>query len=1255
MKVWKSPVLYLGLLLVAAVLTALIAPLVVDWNAYRADLENYGRKLTGRAVTIEGPISARLFPWPRLTVADVHLANLPGLAEKDFASAGSIVVNMQLAGLFSGTIQVESIDIGQPVLAFERTAAGQGNWQFSPAAEVSGNELLGRVKLDQIRLRDGVVRLIDRRREGSVELSNVDAELAAPGIGGPWNMRRGSVSYHERPFEISIATGTYRPGEPFRFGLRAAPGDGSGLAYSFDGASDGGHARGIVRVEPAAGTEGKTDAEGKLRPLVLTAKADASFDDVVFDDISVTPQDTTQGGTLMSGSARVTLGRRIEASAALDASRIDLDEFTGAKANALLREGQGLSLVNSAVGLIPPDVSIGGTLKIASLRAGGEDLDNVAISLSGDREALHVDRFYAGLPGRSEVLFEKGLFLPGKTGAELAGSLAVEANDLRALTGWLWPEGKDGLARVWTGSRGRLKLQTDVSVKPERLRFSGAKYELDGVPGTVDLAIAATATGRPTVDLRIDTGNLDIDNFASGGTAALPAAQGARLADALSFLLPSQSVANLRLTVQAEKLLLNGVEADDIAIDLAAGANGLDLRTVQIGSVGGARLDASGLILDSGNGNDGAIDVTVAAEDPRGLLRLAGLMPGDAAPAWTEVLGKTALDGMLTVKAGKDSPLAEFRVMGTSGDLAITASGGLSGGPALDAIDVKGALELRAPNGETLTRLAGFVPVGSDQSAGRLVLTGSGSPAKGFLADLVVQAFGANFQFNGGRGSDGRLDGKTTLRATNALPLLAALGVPSAALPSGVLVLDGSIGSDAAHPLTLDFSGRMGEQPLKGSVTADPAGKLMANVETGPLSLADVLAASLLVWNGQALRADTAFAAGLPFGLSGEAWITPARLRINDNFEARGVQLVLASSPAETHLELAGKDDAGRDARIRLTSRPEGDDGSRAIEGKIALPVDLGQQLRLASGAAVAAGTGTIEITFAGKGRSPGGALAALAGSGSYRIAGLRLLDINPLAFKAVLGPANDAQSISKAFAALGQGGGLDFGNVDGSVAIEHGVATFSSFAVRTADAEATVKTVADLGQGALDAAVSLTILDSVPRPPMEISFVGPPAGLVRNEDKAELFGQLGVAMMNRGVAELERLRLEQERLAAEEQKARAEDEAKLQDYYAQRDELRLRQRELKVHAALRVRAAEALRQQLEASRAANAEINKAELKQRLRELRVYRRLARAAQVPAEPAPQPKPRPRTAVPRSIPDILLLPPSQQGESPVSPTQ
>jgi len=62
MSIWKSPIFYLGLLLVLLVGGALVAPFVIDWNGYRGSLEAYGARIAGRKVAIAGPIEVRLFP-----------------------------------------------------------------------------------------------------------------------------------------------------------------------------------------------------------------------------------------------------------------------------------------------------------------------------------------------------------------------------------------------------------------------------------------------------------------------------------------------------------------------------------------------------------------------------------------------------------------------------------------------------------------------------------------------------------------------------------------------------------------------------------------------------------------------------------------------------------------------------------------------------------------------------------------------------------------------------------------------------------------------------------------------------------------------------------------------------------------------------------------------------------------------------------------------------------------------------------------
>ena len=1252
MKVWKSPVLYLGVILLAAVITALLAPFVLDWNSYRPGLENYGRKLTGREVTIAGPISVRFFPWPSLTAHDVHIANAPGFKEPEFARAARITARMQLAGLFNGTIDVESIEIDQPVVTIERTSAGEGNWRFIPLADLTRSKLLDRVKLDEITLNGATIRIEDARRgKGAVELKLPQARLASPGITGPWRLTAAGAEYGGKYFDFSVNTGLWAADGPFRFSLHVADADGSGPMFNFDGVSEGDRVTGGVHIETAVKGEGKTDVEGQLRPLLIRSKVVATFDALAFDAIEISSLDPEDGGSLMSGTAKVALGAEISAAAELAAPKIDLGEWVGARVNHVLREGGTLAVADSLLASLPEKLDISASLKVTSLAAGGETLENVELRIEANREAIRVRELSASLPGRSRALFD-GVFFPGKRGAELAGNLALESNDLRQLASWAWPDGKERIAKAWTGSRGRLKLQTELSLTEQRFRISKTQYELDSVPGRGELTV--TAGGGGAIDLRIDAGKLDVDNLFPGGIAAASFGGGLGLP---GFLLPHREARDLRFTVQTGQLLLNGVEARDVTVDIASGSSGIDLKTFEIGAVGGASFNASGLILDAGSGPEGSVGVDIKADDPRGLLRLLGLIPVNKDPVWTRGLGATALKGTVTVKTLDQGPLTGFDVAGRSGDFEISASGSLSGNTDLASVRISASGELKAQSSSSLAGLAGFIPATSDQSAAGVIVTGSGSLAEGFLADIKLDAYGTRLNFNGtlGGAAPDAVDGKLRLRSTDAGPLFAAVGLPSATLPAGVLVLDSEVTSEAGSIALPDIEGRFGMSRIGGQLTWMPGGKITGNLDTGPLALDDVLAASFLSWNGLPPERDAPLAASLPLGLTGEIWIQPESLKIHDTFTASDVQIGITATAGEIRLAMFGKDASGRDATIDLGSR--GADGNRTLEGKVKLPIDLAQQLRLAGGSPVAEGTGSVELSFKAKGRTPAGSMAALEGSGSYEIKSLKLLNISPGNFTLALANAQDMAGLNTAFDALRGGDGIGGGDVRGSITVANGVATFLPIAIATEDADAVVTAFAEPAAGLIDISATLSLKARSGLPPMEISYAGPPKELARNEDKGELSSKLGYGIMQKDVAELERMQKEQLRLAAEEEKLREADEEKLEAYYAQRDEVQLRRRELKVHAEMRVLEAEKLRQKLESERAANAEINRSEIRQRTRELKVHKRLARLAKqqeaIKVLPAPhaepavmEPEPEPEKKLFRFPQIFPARPPSQQ---------
>ena len=66
----------------------------------------------------------------------------------EFATVDRAVIRMSLAGLMSGNIEVQSIEVERPAITLERRDGGDGNWVFSPSESVVNSDMLRKVRLD---------------------------------------------------------------------------------------------------------------------------------------------------------------------------------------------------------------------------------------------------------------------------------------------------------------------------------------------------------------------------------------------------------------------------------------------------------------------------------------------------------------------------------------------------------------------------------------------------------------------------------------------------------------------------------------------------------------------------------------------------------------------------------------------------------------------------------------------------------------------------------------------------------------------------------------------------------------------------------------------------------------------------------------------------------------------------------------------------------------------------------------------------
>ncbi len=1207
MKVWKSPVFYFGIVLVLAVLSAMLAPVVVDWGKYRPALEAYGEKLTGRKVEIAGPIAVRLFPWPRLTAQDVHVANPEGEPEKWFATADQIVVRMNLGALLNASIQVESITIQHPTVRLRRAPDGNGNWIFNPAERIRNSRLLEQVRLDQITLNDGLLILSDDRRGDQAELKNVNATFSALNLAGPWRSA-GSFDYDGMPLAFTANMGTWATDEPLSLALRVSSRDNSGYSYFLDGTSEAGRFDGTLRLDPTQSPDGRSDTEGQLRPVTYKSKIAGNLDKVDLSEIEIRPAGAGEQGTLLSGTASLAIGKRIEATAELSAPRVDFDALAGAGARQLLRNGDGLSLVNGLLAALPEAFDLRYSIKLAALKAGGEALDNVVLDVSINRSAMRIHELSASLPGRSRSRFE-GVFFPGTQYAELAGSLEVKSPDARQLSQWLWPESKEEIVRTWTGLRGNLEAKADVALTASKLELQNIAYELDGEPGTARYSLLVNGE-RPIIDLRVDTETADIDSYIPNGLSALSTDGSASWSSIIGNFVAEQVKRDMRLTFQAGRLRLNGVEASDVAVDMESTVKGFDLKTIEAGLAGGARLSASGVVLSTLEGPDGDVGISITADDPRELLRLAGLLPGDRETRWSAVLGKTDLKINLQAKPSSDAPTTHYDVSGKVGDLAISSNGSVVIAAGLAGSNLKGVTEISSPSSATLFNLFGGAVETADAIPARAILTADGVLQDGFQVDLQGEIYKAGFSYNGKVKPDPEnliLDGTLTARSSQVQDLIAALKIPGTAATGGQLAFSTTIATSgntqSFDPVELKLDGLT----VSGSAALENQERMTGDFNVSDISLMKVLAPVFMPWNGEAEFLEEPFAKALPFGLTGEVWLRPKSLEIYPGLVVGDVQIGLTAAAEETRLAAYAKTAEGGKIVVEIASTQASD--GRKIAGLMNFPVDLARQLKLGDGTAVAAGMAGLDFSFEGLGRSPGGALATLNGKGTYTLADGRLPNISPENFSRAIISATDAAGLQSAFDGLRRGDGITLGAASGTLAIANGVAVFSPIAAANPDAQVLVKSTAELVEGKIDIGVVLGLKALPELPPMEIAYSGLPQQLVASEDRSALTSFLGFKVLERGVDELEKVQAEQERAAIAEANLRRQDEERLAAFYAQKAELRLRLRELKVHREQRILDVELAKAEEQRLIRDGEAINRTELRLRMRELRVYRKI----------------------------------------------
>ncbi len=200
-------ILWLVIALVALVIiAAVVLPMVVDPNDYKAEIATAVEKQTGRLLTIDGDIALSVFPWLGLDIGPTQFSNAAGFDEPAMARMEAVQVRVKLLPLLRKQLEVDKIRLSGLQLYLAKDKQGLTNWADLTAPAEAG-EPTDKATPETA---DGAAAAgLERLAIGGIEVTGASIH---------WDDR--SSDSHYEVNELSLTTGAIEPGEAFDLDLQ---------------------------------------------------------------------------------------------------------------------------------------------------------------------------------------------------------------------------------------------------------------------------------------------------------------------------------------------------------------------------------------------------------------------------------------------------------------------------------------------------------------------------------------------------------------------------------------------------------------------------------------------------------------------------------------------------------------------------------------------------------------------------------------------------------------------------------------------------------------------------------------------------------------------------------------------------------------------------------------------------------------------------------------------------------------------------
>lgn len=717
-----------GGLVVLLVAAALIVPGLIDWNSYKTEIAAEAKKATGRTLEIAGNLELGVLPTPHVRVSDVRFANAPGGTAAHMATLKELRASVKLLPLLTGSVEIASVELVEPVIELEKRADGTGNWVFAPPpaqpdgddpSAASGEKAAAKdpqaLSLDLLRIERGTVVYRDAATGSVQRLENLTADMSAGSLTGPFTIK-GGVDIQGASLSVDGRVGKFaeKSAVPFDIGM-GIPGTGTRIALKGN-VTD-------IETSPAvsATLEGEGDNLGALigalsgqpapaplgQPFTVSATVKGGAEEVGVNGLVV-----SLGDSKMNGDVRARLSATPSIDVSLRSGSLDVDAWLAAGAGAKPTPvgQQDNSPAATAAGTtpaalapppgsgpgLPADLNVNLTVEIAEaiLRKGRVRDIRLDAALAGG--ALTLNTLTATLPGAARV-DASGRMTSPQGATNFTGKASVRTARLRSVMEWLEVD----VAHVPADRLRRFALSTDIAGTADQIQIANINGQFDAsrMSGGVTLALRERLAFGASFS--IDQINADAyfggSQTPAGKTAgaspdtAGPTAGPAKPASPGPLAALKDFDANLQLRLG--NLTYRKTAIRDIRLDGTLVNGVLTFRDASIRNLAGTSVQLAGTVtgLEGIPGFDGT--VSAASNDLTGLFRVAKI----EISVPPRKLGKMRFSAKTNVTQNRLNLDADLQLAGAR----TTMKGTIAGLPAAPVFDI--SLDGRHPE---IARLA---------------------------------------------------------------------------------------------------------------------------------------------------------------------------------------------------------------------------------------------------------------------------------------------------------------------------------------------------------------------------------------------------------------------------------------------------------------------------------------------------------------------------------------------------------------------